>query len=159
MMNNQVFVFHKECFQVPMLLQVWINNRKSKYIFIFLENKSHSVGFLHGQPLRAILISKTSAYQYRDSHNRLIFIMETPIPGKRLFIEKGNWLLASSCQQALGQDAGNLPQALSMLWENLNYHQVSNISRTLVVNKIVDRSDVVGASPVGAAPTTSSFST
>ena len=27
------------------------------------------------------------------------------------------------------------------------------------VNKIVDNSDVVGASPVGAAPTTSSFST
>ena len=39
------------------------------------------------------------------------------------------------------------------------YRQVSNISRTLVDNKIVDHSDVVGASPVGAAPTTSSFST
>ena len=42
---------------------------------------------------------------------------------------------------------------------NYDYRQVSNISRTLVDNKIVDRSDVVGASPVGAAPTTSSFST
>ena len=40
-----------------------------------------------------------------------------------------------------------------------NYRQVSNISRTLEGNKIVDHSDVVGASPVGAAPTTSSFST
>ena len=40
-----------------------------------------------------------------------------------------------------------------------NYRQVSNISSTLVDNKIVDHSDVVGASPVGAAPTTSSFST
>ena len=39
------------------------------------------------------------------------------------------------------------------------YRQVSNISRTLVGNGIVDHSDVVGASPVGAAPTTSSFST
>ena len=39
------------------------------------------------------------------------------------------------------------------------YHQVSNIIPTLVGNKIVDHSDVVGASPVGAAPTTSSFST
>ena len=38
------------------------------------------------------------------------------------------------------------------------YRQVSNIRRTLVVNYIVDHSDVVGASPVGAAPTTSSFS-
>ena len=39
------------------------------------------------------------------------------------------------------------------------YHKTSNIRRTLVENKIVDHSDVVGASPVGAAPTTSSFST
>ena len=38
----------------------------------------------------------------------------------------------------------------------LNYRQVSN---TLLSNKIVDQSDVVAASPVGAAPTTSSFST
>ena len=39
------------------------------------------------------------------------------------------------------------------------YRKTSNISHTLVGNKIVDDSDVVGASPVGAAPTTSSFST
>ena len=39
------------------------------------------------------------------------------------------------------------------------YRQVSNIRRTWVGNEIVDHSDVVGASPVGAAPTTSSFST
>ena len=38
-------------------------------------------------------------------------------------------------------------------------HQTSNISHTLPGNKIVDHSDVVGASPVGAAPTSSSFST
>ena len=37
--------------------------------------------------------------------------------------------------------------------------RVSNIRRTLIGNKIVDNSDVVGASPVGAAPTTSSLST
>ena len=36
---------------------------------------------------------------------------------------------------------------------------VSNIRCTLVGNRIVDHSDVVGASPVGAAPTKSSFST
>ena len=34
-----------------------------------------------------------------------------------------------------------------------------NISHTLVANKIVDHSNVVGASPVGVAPTTSSFLT
>ena len=39
------------------------------------------------------------------------------------------------------------------------YRKVSNIRRTLVGHKIVDHSDEVGASPVGAAQTTSSFST
>ena len=41
----------------------------------------------------------------------------------------------------------------------VNYRKTSNISHTLVGNKIVDNWDVVGASPVGAAPTTSSLST
>ena len=41
----------------------------------------------------------------------------------------------------------------------LTYRQTSDIRGTLVGDKIVDHSDVVGASPVGAAPTTSSFST
>ena len=40
-----------------------------------------------------------------------------------------------------------------------DYRQVSNIRRTLEDNQIVDHSDVAGAPPVGAAPTTSSFST
>ena len=39
------------------------------------------------------------------------------------------------------------------------YRETTNARRTLVGNKLVDHSDVVGASPVGAAPTTSSFST
>ena len=39
------------------------------------------------------------------------------------------------------------------------YRKTSKISRTLLGNKIVDNSDVVGASPVGDALTTSSFST
>ena len=41
------------------------------------------------------------------------------------------------------------PDVLSNLYD---------IRRTLVGNDIVDHSDVVGASPVGADPTTSSFS-
>ena len=39
----------------------------------------------------------------------------------------------------------------------LTYRQTSNISNSLVGNKLADHSDVVEASPVGAAPTTSSF--
>ena len=34
-------------------------------------------------------------------------------------------------------------------------YQISNIGRTLPGNNFVDHSDVIGASPVGAAPTTS----
>ena len=43
----------------------------------------------------------------------------------------------------------------NQLW----YRQTCNVRRTLVGNEIADHSDVVGASPVGAAPTTSLFST
>ena len=39
------------------------------------------------------------------------------------------------------------------------YRQTSNIGLTLVGNEMVDHSEVVGASPVGATPTASSFST
>ena len=39
------------------------------------------------------------------------------------------------------------------------YCQVSDIKRTLIDNTILYHSDVVGVSPVAAAPTTSSFST
>ena len=45
------------------------------------------------------------------------------------------------------------------VYTSVVYHKTSNIRRTLVGNKIVDHSVAVGASPVGAAPTTSSFST
>ena len=44
-------------------------------------------------------------------------------------------------------------------YDCLDYRKTYDIRRTLVGNKIVDHSDVVGASPVGAAPTTSSCST
>ena len=41
----------------------------------------------------------------------------------------------------------------------VDYRINLNVSRTLAGNKIVDHSDEIGASPVGAATTTSSFST
>ena len=45
-----------------------------------------------------------------------------------------------------------------VMW-GLCYHQTSHISRALRGSKLADHSDVIGASPVGAAPTTSSSST
>ena len=59
----------------------------------------------------------------------------------------------NACYVNKSQDLFNDSEAV---WA---YRQVSNIRRTLVGNKIVDHSDVVGATPVGAAPNTSSFST
>ena len=41
----------------------------------------------------------------------------------------------------------------------IHWHTYTVELHTLVDNKTVDHSDVVGASPVGAVPTTSSFST
>ena len=55
--------------------------------------------------------------------------------------------------------AGKWPHFIYTLILDAIYRKVSYIRRTIVGNKIVDHSDVVGASPVGAAPTTSSFST
>ena len=43
--------------------------------------------------------------------------------------------------------------------EGITFRQTFNVRHTLIGNKLVDHSDVVGASSVGAAPTTSSFST
>ena len=49
-----------------------------------------------------------------------------------------------------------------MEWESpraiLAYRQTSEISHTLVANKVIDHLDVVGASAAGAAPNIFSFS-
>ena len=53
----------------------------------------------------------------------------------------------------------NIVFCCALFWNGQKtYRKTSNIRHTLIGNKIVDHSDVVGASPVGAAPTTSSFS-
>ena len=63
----------------------------------------------------------------------------------------GNWY---------SYDKHKITQKSNWLLKFNAYRQTSNISRTLVGNnKTVDHSDVVGAVPVGTAPTTSSFST
>ena len=50
-----------------------------------------------------------------------------------------------------------VPSVYNIRIPKINYCQISNISGTLLENKIIDHSDVVGASPVGAALTTSSL--
>ena len=51
------------------------------------------------------------------------------------------------------------PVQIEQLSDYINCRQTSNIRRKLVGSNIGDHSDVVGARPVGAAPTASSFST
>ena len=95
-----------------------------------------------------------------------IFIMSIPRgSGLAEFmgcIDNKRWLVAHK-KQIL--DFPFLPKATQKTprrWsfaQYRHYRQTSNISRNLVGNKSVDHPDVIGASPVGAAPTTSSFST
>ena len=56
-------------------------------------------------------------------------------------------------------DKQSVQLGLLIIVMNLMYCQISNIRHTLVGNKIGHYSDVVGASPVYTAPTTSPFST
>ena len=70
------------------------------------------------------------------------------------------WCLFPSLLHNSGNKHQNNPLvSIETVRHSSKYRKISNIRRTLVGNKIVDHSDVVGASPVGAAPTTSSFST
>ena len=77
--------------------------------------------------------------------------------------ESDHYITALKCDlyhQIISSNAIDyLDESWSYMMKDLNYRKTSNIRRTLVGNKIVNNSDVVGASPVGAAPTTSSFST
>ena len=65
-----------------------------------------------------------------------------------------NWIDIMSDDASVHDEAKSLSVTPSKY-----YRQTSNISHTLVVNKLVDHPDEVGASPVGAAPTTSPIST
>ena len=63
------------------------------------------------------------------------------------------------CAMHLPSNHQKLTPRINSMYTELAELTTSNIRRTLAGNKIVDHSDVVGASPVGAAPTTSSLST
>ena len=66
------------------------------------------------------------------------------------FLTDSNWICHRSEETLLLTTAMCITHGC-----NKEYHQTSNIRHTLVGDKIVDHSDVVGASPVGAAPTPS----
>ena len=71
-----------------------------------------------------------------------------------------NFLPAMPKMRRDNQTSQNVVFCLVLYWPIVPiYPQTSNISFTLEGNKRVDHSDVVGVSPVGTAPTTSSFLT
>ena len=83
-----------------------------------------------------------------------VCVLSCGIVVARGFRLRGTWAGLSQMKWLLGDQRGKatLYQGYTTLC------QISNIRCTLG-NEIVDHSDVVGASPVGAAPTASSFST
>ena len=68
-----------------------------------------------------------------------------------IILTSSSQLQGCHTREMVGRGAGRL--------HCYDYRQISNICYTSVSKEIVDHSDAVGASPVGAAPTTSSFST
>ena len=97
--------------------------------------------------LKCIFFNKNDRIETQIS---LKFVLRSPIDNKPVLVQLMAWRQTGTKP---------LPEPLLAQFSDV-YHQVSNIRRTLVGSKIVDHSDVVGASsPVGAAPATSSFST
>ena len=77
----------------------------------------------------------------------MVFVARKAIIGQD---ETENWIISRLYQQSYpGHFKLRQKQLPSNLW----------LSRAVLGHKIVDQSDEVGASPVGTAPTTSSFST
>ena len=74
-------------------------------------------------------------------------------PSYLLLAQHSSYVRVCVCRLELNSENDLKPS-----WHQRKYRKISNVRRILVGNKIVDHSDVVGASPVGAARTTSSFS-
>ena len=77
---------------------------------------------------------------------------------KRYLIACNMQLIVSLCLQGENLSIRQVYSIFKLTW-NSDYRDTYNTTRALEGNKIVDHSDVVGASIVSAVPTTSSFST
>ena len=86
----------------------------------------------------------------------------TSVPKSRrltsFFFYKSRYLWNSPLSRFHHENSRSKLFVTSRISQVIHYCQTSNIRHTLV-NKKLDHSDVVGASPVGAAPNTSSFLT
>ena len=108
----------------------------------------------------------TNKLQWNVNRNSYIFIQENV--SKNVVCKMADMLSQPQCvkgecvticqQQPLRQSPWILSCHITQSRWECTVKLASNINCTLVGSKIVDHSDVVGASPVGAAPTSSSFS-
>ena len=87
------------------------------------------------------------------------WIWHTPSHNEHMASKTSGKKLSALLDEANFQDLWPLCAWSYTLYPKGLYRWLSNMRRTLIGNKIVHHSDVVRASPVGAAPTTSSFST
>ena len=69
-----------------------------------------------------------------------------------------SWMIEFKCLIIFFQKCLMISYKSSDILDHRDCHQISNIRHTVVGNKIVNHSNVVGASPIGVNPTTSSFS-
>ena len=120
----------------------------SKLLFCIISSK---IIFLKLLPY----LPGTNGWIYYTSHQTpLRYIRQVP-----LYQSINANFSAHKTEPTPGSISYLLPFNTTWEWRLSTYRQVSNIRCTLSSYEIVDHSDVVGASPVGAAPTTSSFST
>ena len=94
--------------------------------------------------------------------SRLYYLWSWYVISSEVYVMCSCWCLVGMLRPCIPEFHGNKTDLLMYLFVEFYfwymYCETYNISHTLVGNEIVDHSDVVGASPVGAAPTTSSFS-
>ena len=104
------------------------------------------------------------AFQCRVSYSGLVFINDDFSPCISMKQQKWNYLHVSEyacdneyCKSRPQKKYIKYEKNPNICYYGFKHRETSYIRCTLEGKKLVDHSDVVGASPVGAAPTTSSF--
>ena len=128
-------------------------------MYVFLTQTHHNVVSIL-KPVAILVYKGHMPIQYITAN---IHMHAIPMKYNAIYnIGSGNSLVLSGNKPLLEP---KLTQISATIWRHYaimrykDYHQISNIRRTRVGNKIVHHSHAVGESPIGAAPTTSSFST
>ena len=128
----------------------------------FIHQDSNSKSLFYQQDVASASVKVTDEVKVKEEDSEEVDMKSTSDLAER----EACFLLISKFTNEVGNNSTNVISCSNVnlcctevILEKYMYCQTSNISSTLVGNKIVDHSDLVGASPAGAAPTTSSFLT